>query len=419
MISWIQSHNWLSGVYFAVAGVLLFGSADLMLQGLPAFGVSALLSLSLLIARQIPQAALAAIAFGSMLEIGLGLHPLAGGVAVACALLVISAFASQLWRLVALALTTVAGLAIVVQQAFTLPFGDTVYGMGIFSEQGRITVAIVGSLLVLSTNTLAWLTGRLLMTRATHVGTQFDRAVANQEQARLNLEIAEQNERFQIARDINELIVQRISAVISQAEGGLYAAKADPAIATRSLEELNALARKAHTELRRLYDMLNKTHEVSAAPPGIAELDQLVVTYREIGFNVTLRHEGPRFDVNEGAQLAIYRIVFEAMANVRDHAPVGSDLTVDFSWVQHGVQILIKDNGIEVQNRAVSLDSLTDTGYTVAEDLKSLVEPIKGASLTAMRERASLYGGRIEATRVPGVGFTVSAIFPDLRELAG
>jgi signal transduction histidine kinase len=306
----------------------------------------------------------------------------------------------------------------VLQQAFTLPFGDTVYGLVIYSEQGRITVAVFGSLFVLSTNALAWLTGRLLMTRATHVGTQFDRAVASQEQARLNLEIAEQNERFQIARDINELIVQRISAVISQAEGGLYAAKADPLIANRSLEELNALARKAHTELRRLYDMLNKTHEVSAAPPGIAELDQLVVTYREIGFNVTLRHEGPRFEVNEGAQLAIYRIVFEAMANVRDHAPVGSDLTVDFSWVQHGVQILIKDNGIEVQNRSVSLDSLTDAGYTVAEDLKSLVEPIKGASLTAMRERASLYGGRIEATRVPGVGFTVSAIFPDLRELA-
>lgn len=419
MISWIQSHNWMSGIYFAIAGIILFGSADLLLQGPTALAISALLSLSLLIARQIPQAALAAIALGSMLEIGLGLHPLAGGISVACALLVISAFAKQLWRLIALGVTTAAGLAIVVQQAFTLPSGDSVYGMSIFNEQGRLTVAIFGSLLVLSTNFLAWLAGRLLMTRATHVGTQFDRAVANQEQARLNLEIAEQNERFLIARDINELIVQRISAVISQAEGGIYASKAKPEIAQRSLEELNTLARKAHTELRRLFDMLNKTHEISAAPPGIAELDQLVINYRELGFNVTLRHEGPRFEVNDGAQLAIYRIVFEAMANVRDHAPIGSDLAIDFSWVQHGLQILIKDNGIEVQNRAVSLDSLTDSGYTVAEDLQSLVEPIKGASLTAMRERASLYGGRIEATRVPGVGFTVSAIFPDLGELAG
>jgi signal transduction histidine kinase len=36
-----------------------------------------------------------------------------------------------------------------------------------------------------------------------------------------------------------------------------------------------------------------------------------------------------------------------------------------------------------------------------------------------MRERASLYGGSIEAARVPGVGFTVSAIFPHLKSLAG
>lgn len=419
MIRWIQSHNWLSGIYFAIAGIILFGGIDLMLQGLKALLVSALLSLSLIVARQIPQAAVGVIALGSLLEIYLGLHPLAAGASVALAVALIAAFAAPLWRWIAAGLATFAGLAVVIQQAFTLPFGDTVYGMGIFSEAGRVTVAVFGSLLVLSVNTLAWLSGRLLMTRDTHVGTQFDRAVATEEQARLNLEIAEQNERFDIARDINELIVQRISAVISQAEGGIYAAKADPSAPLRSLHELNALARRAHTELRRLYDMLNKTHKVSAAPPGIDELDQLVVTYRELGFNVTLRHEGPRFDINDGAQLAIYRIVYEAMANVRDHAPVGSDLTIDFSWVQHGVQILVKDNGIEVTNRAVSLDALTDVGYTVAEDLQSLVKPIKGATLTAMRERAALYGGSIEATRVPGVGFTVSAIFPNLRELAG
>jgi signal transduction histidine kinase len=419
VIRWIQSHNWLSGVYFAIAGILIFGGADLMLQGVQALIISSLLSLSLLVARQIPQAAIGVIALGSVLEISLGLHPLAAGTSVAFTIAIISAFASQLWRLIAVGVATAAGLAVVIEQAYTLPFGDTVYGMGIFTEPGRITVAVFGSLLVLAVNTLAWLTGRLLMTRDTHVGTQFDRAVAAEEQARLNLEIAEQNERFDIARDINELIVQRISAVISQAEGGIYASKADASAPLRSLEELNALARRAHTELRRLYDMLNKTHKVSAAPPGIDELEQLVVTYRELGYNVTLRHEGPRFEMNDGAQLAIYRIVYEAMANVRDHAPVGSDLTVDFAWVQHGVQILVKDNGIEFANRAVSLDELTDTGYTVAEDLQALVKPIRGASLTAMRERAALYGGSIEATRVPGVGFTVSAIFPNLRELAG
>ena len=41
-----------------------------------------------------------------------------------------------------------------------------------------------------------------------------------------------------------------------------------------------------------------------------------------------------------------------------------------------------------------------------------------GPGFTAMRERAAIYGGSVEVTKVPGVGFTVSAIFPRLREFA-
>jgi signal transduction histidine kinase len=83
------------------------------------------------------------------------------------------------------------------------------------------------------------------------------------------------------------------------------------------------------------------------------------------------------------------------------------------------MQVLIKDNGIEAFRRGqVTLD-IEDAGYTAEDDVRALVETIQGAGLTAMRERATLYGGSIEASRVPGVGFTVSAIFPHLRNLAG
>jgi signal transduction histidine kinase len=165
--------------------------------------------------------------------------------------------------------------------------------------------------------------------------------------------------------------------------------------------------------------MLNKSHSVTAAPPGLEELNALAVTYREFGFNVSISHEGPRFQISEGAGLAIYRIVFDALENVRKHCVLGTDVTVDFSWVEEGMQVLVKDNGTEAFRRGqVSLD-LEDSGYTAQDDVRALIETIQGAGLTAMRERASLYGGNIEATRVPGVGFTVSAIFPHLRSLAG
>jgi signal transduction histidine kinase len=82
------------------------------------------------------------------------------------------------------------------------------------------------------------------------------------------------------------------------------------------------------------------------------------------------------------------------------------------------LQVLVKDNGIEVSNRGLVELNLEETGYTAEDDLKALVEPITGPGFTAMRERAAIYGGSVEVTKVPGVGYTISAIFPRLREFA-
>jgi signal transduction histidine kinase len=289
------------------------------------------------------------------------------------------------------------------------------YGIAVRNEIGQVNIFLFGTLLIVSASTLAWLSGRLLITRATHVGTSFDRAVSDRIQAKQALEIAEQNERFMIARDISELVIQRVSASISLAEGGVYATQADPEIAPRVLQQVASSARAGHEELRRLFDMLNNRHEITAAPPRIEDIDALVIAFRQAGYNITSRHDGVRFAVNEGAELSIYRIVFDALENVRKHAPVGTDVTVDFTWTETGLQVLIKDNGVELTNRGLSLEALA---YSIEEDRKSLVENIVGAGITAMTERARLYSGTVETNRVPGVGFTVSAIFPDLKQLA-
>jgi signal transduction histidine kinase len=34
-----------------------------------------------------------------------------------------------------------------------------------------------------------------------------------------------------------------------------------------------------------------------------------------------------------------------------------------------------------------------------------------------MRERAQLFGGNVEAKIVPGIGFTINAIFPNIDDL--
>jgi signal transduction histidine kinase len=419
LIRWIQDRKWLSSALLATFALLFLGGIDLLVQGYPGLIVAAILAAAVLFAAQIPALSILLTLAGTGFQIFLGLSPVAGGLSAALALFLSAAFASRVWYSINLAVTVLSGLFIAWANSFGLPIGGDIYGLTLSTELSRTTTFLLLALVVGSGNTLFWLLGRLAITYEVFVGTEFDRALSSDTQARLSLEVAEQNERFEIARDINELIIQKVTAVISQAEGGSYAAKADTSSALRSLERITASARSAHAELRRLFDMKNKTHKISAAPPGVDELQNLAVTYREFGYDVSVSHVGDRFQISEGAGLAVYRIVFDALENVKTHCAVGTNVSIDFSWVPEGMQVLIKDNGTETSRRnELPLES-EDSGYTANDDIRALVETIKGAGLTAMRERAALYGGSIEATRVPGVGFTISAIFPHLRNLAG
>lgn len=411
MIRWIQRQSWQSSLILAAFGFFLFGGLDLLSIGIASLSVSVTFAIAVYFSRQYGWISIGLLVLGTIVGIVFGVRPGATGGISLLVLVLVAAFGSLLQQLVVLPVTAVAGIVGLWFSIYQLKGVILLYGM-ITNALGELNLFLFGALLISLACVLAWLAGRLMITRATHVGTSFDRAVAERTQAKLNLEIAEQNERFAIARDISELIIQRIAASISLAEGGVYATQADPSIASRVLEEVADSARAGHKELRRLFDMLNKTHSITAAPPRIDDLDAVVIAFRELGFNIALRHEGKRFAIDEGAELAIYRIVFDALENSRKHTQAGTDISVDFSWTENGLQVLIKDNGTEIANRGINADELS---YSIEEDRRSLVETISGAGITAMTERAALYEGTIEATRVPGVGFTLSAIFPNLR----
>ena len=415
MISWISKQKWQSSGLISAFSLLFIGGFDLFISGESSLWISLVFALAVLFSVVLPWLAIGLVASGAIAVISLDAKPGASLLIALIFLMLVSTFATKWQRNVALFTTLAFGLALTINTIFVSPNMLRDFGLLLLSDSARLALFAISLLMASSLTALAWLLGRLLATRSTYVGTSFDRAVAQRTQARLSLEVAEQNQRFEIARDISELVIQRISATISIAEGGVYAVQSDASSASRILQQTTDSARSAHSELRRLFDMLNKLKQVTAAPPKLDDLEVLVIAYRELGFNMNLRHEGPRFQLSEGAELAIYRIAFDALENIRKHAPAGSDVTVDFSWTEDGMQLLIKDNGIENANRGLSLQELA---YSAEEDRKALTETIRGAGITAMSERAALYQGSVEATRVPGVGFTVSAIFPKLKELS-
>jgi signal transduction histidine kinase len=413
VIRWIQQRNWLPEAALAAFVFLLLGGLDLITQGVIAMLGSFAIAASLLFVRKLSYLASTLVLVAAAIQIGFSLLPIFGSIGIPLLAFVVGAFSPKPWREINFAVSIFGGLVFAANVAFNPTINLAVFGGVVqLDDLGKSVIFITLSLLAISLVSLLWILGQLLITRLVHVGTEFDRLVYEEKQLKLSIELAEQSKRFEIARDINETVVQKLSSVITNAEGGIYAAKANPEAGFRALEKVLDSAKSAHTELRRLFDMINKGTASSSAPLSLADLENLAISMREIGLDVAVSNFGERFELNQSAELAVYRIIFEALQNVKQHNPPGTKAAVEISWLENGLQVIVKDNGVEIQRRSALGANGLPVPYDATEDLDTLLEKVSGPGLTAMRERAESFGGSLEVQRVVGIGFTVSAMFP-------
>ncbi len=408
MFLWIRDQLWLPTSSLAVMCLLVFGGLDLLIQGVETIPASIVLAASVALSRAKPMISIALFSVGIFIPTLLSLEPQLSQISITVTLLILASFASTKARWVGFSLNIVLGAIAYFWELFVSPEQGTLYGVILPSDEAKAVLAIAGFVAIIAFNANAWFIGRLLHTRITHVGTDFDQALLTQQIVSGQLALAEQDRRFGIARDVNDLLLEQVSATLSSAEAGIYASKADPSVAPRLLENLLEGVRRSHAEIRRLSDLLGLQREKALALPGLRDLNNLFVTFREYGYRVTFKEQGERLKLVTGADLVIYRIVFESLDNIRKHTPVGTEVDVDFMWQGNAMQVVIKDNGEETSRTQEQVSS----GYSVQDDQKALVERPEGAGLTAMQERASLYQGTMDFVRVPGVGFTVSVAFP-------
>ena len=414
MFLWIRDQLWLPTSVLALACLLIFGGIDFLIQGVETIPAAVVLAASIALSRALPWASIALFSAGIFIPIFLGIENQISQISISITLLILAAFATTTARWVGFVLNILLGSVTYLWLIFTLPDQGTFYGLALPSNEAKAVLAIAGFVALIAVNANAWFIGRLLYTRITHVGTEFDKALLNHQIVSSQLALAEQDRRFGIARDVNDILLEQVGATMASTEAGIYAAKTDPSIAPRLLESLLEGVKKSYLEIRRLSDLLGLQKEKALALPGLRDLNALLVSYREYGYRITFREQGEPINLVSGADLILYRIVFESLDNIKKHTPIGTEVDIDFSWQGKAMQVVIKDNGEETQR---NLDQ-DITGYTVKDDQKALVERPVGAGLTAMQERAALYEGTMDFVRVPGVGFTVSAAFPNISGYA-
>jgi signal transduction histidine kinase len=304
--------------------------------------------------------------------------PLWAQVAFPIATYSVALYSSARWAAAA-AVVGVVG-ALVAARDWLLGFGVDLTVGNFFSYVLTIAAIVVA----------AWALGTLARTRRAYVDALVERGVRIEHEAAQQVQLAATAERTRIAREMHDVIAHGLSVIVVQADGARYAAERDPAAAGRTLETIAATARDALRDMRQLLGLMRSDGETDIRPqPRLGDLAQLVEDARATGTTVESRLPDRSVDVSPTAALTAYRVVQEALSNVRSHAGPAAVAQVAVS-VGRDLAVVVEDDGRGA--------SASDDGC--------------GLGLLGMRERVGVHGGTFEAGPRPGGGFRVAARIP-------
>jgi signal transduction histidine kinase len=415
VIRWILDTKWIPEIALSLILLAVFGGINAATSGISYFLLAIPFALASLFVRKYSYLTGVMLLVGAAVHIGFSAALSFGDIVLAAVAFVSCLFTANPWRVINILAVSATSFLIIASAFYNPNLSLPNLGIIEFTDTGRLVFFIAGSILAGSLIGLAAVGGRLVREQYLQREFQGNRKYSNSQQDEISLELAEQAKRFEMAGDMNESAVQHISSVITNAEAGLYTAKLDPDAGLRALDKVLLSAKAAHSELRRLYETINRGAVISTAPPTLESLSALELTMREAGYNMSITYSGSRVALDSSMEVAIYRIVFEAIKNVRQHNPKGTMVTVEITWFETSLQVIIRDNGVEVVRKSdVGINGLP-APYDATDDIDNLLEKVIGPGITAMRERVESFGGSIEAQRVVGVGFTVSALFPIIR----
>lgn len=198
----------------------------------------------------------------------------------------------------------------------------------------------------------------------------------------------QEDERLRLARELHDDTIQSLIALQQRVEMVEKALSKDPAMAATKIRELRELVGTALASVRRFTRDLRPTYleELGLIPA-------LEVLAREANASFTVEGEEQRLDAER--ELALFRIVQEALRNVAKHARA-RNVAVKVSFDEHEVTATIEDDGM---------------GFD-APDAPTAYARAGHFGLMGMQERAQLFGGNVYVKSERGRGTKVIAYVP-------
>ncbi len=198
----------------------------------------------------------------------------------------------------------------------------------------------------------------------------------------------QEDERMRLAHELHDDTIQSLIALQQRVERAQKALPRDPALAAARLDDLKHLLAETLSSVRRFVrDLRPTTLENLGLIPALELLTQ------EAGARFQVQGDERRLEGDR--ELALYRIVQEALRNVVKHAQA-TEIHVTVTFDSEEVTAAIQDNG---------------RGFE-APDAPTAYARSGHFGLMGMQERAQLFGGQVVVKSERGQGTRVMASMP-------
>jgi signal transduction histidine kinase len=193
---------------------------------------------------------------------------------------------------------------------------------------------------------------------------------------------ARRDQRLALARDLHDFVAHDVSGIVVQAQSARFVGGTDPDRLLEALARIEAAGLQALAVMDRTVHMLDSP---AGTPPGLDELPAQLARFGRVTADIE-----PDLAVPREVGATAYRVVTEALTNVRRHATGASSV--------HVCVRLTGESALTV--------SVTDDGGTPSRRRTG-----GGTGLAGLRERVRLLGGELDAGPHGG-GWRVMASLP-------
>lgn len=266
-------------------------------------------------------------------------------------------------------------------------------GAGLGDDAALFVAVLVRLITALGMVVIALVTGVLaLVVRDRRAAVAAAKAEAEQlrRERDQRTRLAQETERNRIARELHDVVGHSLGVMVSLSEGSARLAGSQPERAEKAMRTVAETGREALFEVREVLGLLRNQAGNRSPDRDVVELVERV---RVGGTDVVLHMEGDLPGLPGRERLCVYRIVQEALTNVRKHVGTEVGAKVDIRVTDERVAVEVTDDGFG--------GTRTDTG----------------AGLTGLEERVSIQGGTIDAGPMISGGWRVRAEFPVRRRV--